>query len=302
MKKIITGLLAVILLIVFIMQLDNITDKLAKLLSREPNVIVVKPNSYYKKFDFKYIQESEEFIPYSKKDLRNIFYSILNNGYENFTFYCPSEYAECLTDVNSFSSDSNILTHINNFISPFNNFEDLKVIYDESGEVKVKINKLYLQEEINEINNKIDSIINNEITSDMEIEDKILKIHDYIINTTKYDEERINGNIIYKSNKAYGALIENHAICGGYADAMALFLNRWNIPNFKVASSTHVWNAVYINDQWLHLDLTWDDPVSEDRSIDTLLHKFYLIDTKTLEEYEITDHEFNKTIYREIAN
>ena len=135
----------------------------------------------------------------------------------------------------------------------------------------------------------------------MELEDKVLKIHDYIINNTKYDEDRINGIIKYKSNIAYGPLIENYGICGGYADAMALFLNKWNIPNYKVASSTHVWNAIYINEQWLHLDLTWDDPVSEDRSIDTLLHKFYLIDTRTLEDYEITDHDFNKTVYRELV-
>ena len=82
---------------------------------------------------------------------------------------------------------------------------------------------------------------------------------------------------------------------------MALVLDRLEVANFKVASSTHVWNAVLIDDEWLHLDLTWDDPVSVDHSKDTLLHKFYLINTETLEEFDINDHSFNKSVYRELA-
>ena len=130
----------------------------------------------------------------------------------------------------------------------------------------------------------------------MKTEDKILKIHDYIINTTKYDTDNSDS----KSSTAYGALINHKAVCGGYADAMALFLNKFNVPNFKIASNTHVWNAVYIDSTWLHLDLTWDDPVSSSGE-DTILHKFYLIDTPSLEKYKITDHEYDKTIYEELS-
>lgn len=83
---------------------------------------------------------------------------------------------------------------------------------------------------------------------------------------------------------------------------MAIFLNRWNVPNFKVASNTHIWNAVYINNKWLHLDLTWDDPVSINSDKNNLIHKFYLIDTETLESYNIDDHEFDKIIYQELLN
>ncbi len=302
MKKALTIIFFLAVTILMAFQIDPLTDKIATLLRREPKIIVSKPNSYYKKHNYKFVQETGDYIPYGKQDLLNIFYSILNSGYETFTFYCPSEYTECLKDVSSFNSESNILTHINNFVSPFNNFSDLKVISDETGEVTIKINKLYTSEEINAINNKIEKIIAEELQGEMSIEDKILKIHDYVISHTKYDEDRINDIIKYKSNIAYGPLMENYGICGGYADSMALFLNKWNVPNFKVSSSTHVWNAVYINEKWLHLDLTWDDPVSEDRSINNLLHKFYLIDTKTLEEYKITDHDFDKLIYRELAN
>ena len=66
-------------------------------------------------------------------------------------------------------------------------------------------------------------------------------------------------------------------------------------------SDTHVWNIVYINNKWLHLDLTWDDPVSLFSNVDNLIHKFYLIDTETLENYNIEDHNFDKYVYQEVA-
>ena len=33
----------------------------------------------------------------------------------------------------------------------------------------------------------------------------------------------------------------------------------FGIKNYKIASSNHVWNYVYIENNWYHLDLTWDE-------------------------------------------
>ncbi len=302
MKKLISLLLVILILSVLAFNIDYLTDKLASYLKHEPKVIINKSNNFYRNSGYAYVQESKDFVPYSKQDLKNIFYSVLNRGYRNFTFYCPSEYSECLNDINAISTNTEILTHINNFVSPFNNFKDIKVIYDEAGEVTIEVNKSYNENLVNQISVQIDLIISKIITDDMEIADQILAVHDYIINNTKYDVDRINNIIKYNSNIAAGPLLEGYGICGGYADAMALFLNKWNVPNFKVASSSHVWNALLINGQWLHLDLTWDDPVNENNDRDSLIHKFYLIDTKTLEGYQISDHDFDKAIYQELAN
>ena len=81
---------------------------------------------------------------------------------------------------------------------------------------------------------------------------------------------------------------------------MSIVLDKLGLDNYKVASKTHVWNAVKINAEWKHIDLTWDDPVSEDHSVNNLLHKFYLIDTPTLESFDIKDHSFDKSIYVEL--
>lgn len=295
-KNIITTLIVILIITFSAFNYNKIINYISRIFSKEPKVILNEPNAYYKKVSYDFVKESETFIPLSIQDIKDIFYSILNRGYDEFTFYCPSEYISCLDDVNSITNDANTLTHINNFVSPFNNFKAINVTYSQSGEVNIKIEKLYKNEDINTINNKIDEIIKENITEDMTAEDKILKIHDYIINNTKYDTNQTDS----KSSTAYGALINNIAVCGGYADSMALFLNRFNIPNFKIASSTHVWNAVYLDNAWVHLDLTWDDPVSSSGE-DTILHKFYLIDTPSLEKYKITDHEYDKTIYEELS-
>ena len=80
---------------------------------------------------------------------------------------------------------------------------------------------------------------------------------------------------------------------------MELFLERLNIKSYKISSDQHVWNAVYINGTWKHLDLTWDDPVAVDKT-DYLEHSYFLIDTNKLLQQERTQHTFNQEIYAEL--
>ena len=84
---------------------------------------------------------------------------------------------------------------------------------------------------------------------------------------------------------------------------MAVILTKLNVPNFKVASATHVWNAVYVDNTWLHLDLTWDDPVSTSGK-DILDHSYFLITNDRLEELDKenkNEHIFNKGTYYELT-
>jgi len=198
-----------------------------------------------------------------------------------------------------------LLTHLNNFVHPFNSFSSVNTDISDTGEITLKITYIYSKEEINKINSEVKNLINKLITNDLtEDYDKIKVIHDYIINNTKYD---INNNKDIKSYNAYGALFNHSATCNGYTDLMAIFLKEMGYENFKVATTTetsgHVWNAVKINNEWLHLDLTWDDPVSSDNK-DYLYHKYFLINTEELitADSNITskEHEFEPSIYTEL--
>jgi transglutaminase/protease-like cytokinesis protein 3 len=205
---------------------------------------------------------------------------VLNNGWSSFTFYCPDEYTDCLSDMTEISTDNSLLTNINNFVHPFNTFEHIKTTFDSTGEVTLTVTHLYDDKEINAINKVIDNFNANYINEQMTTNDKIKAFHDYVINNSKYDIERAQiGKSKYNSNIAYGTLVEGYSVCGGYSDAMAIYLFRLGVKNFKVSSADHVWNAVYLNDLWLHLDATWDDPYGNDGA-NYLITDYFLITRK----------------------
>lgn len=259
----------------------------------------LETNNYYLNNDYSFVQITNNFSPKSDNDVKNIYYTVLNSGMNNFTFYCTKEYKNCIDYVDYISNNQKLLSYINDFVPIYNSFRNIETEFDSLGKVNIKINHIYSENDINTINKKIDEIIKNEITDDMDDEAKIKTIHDYIINNTKYDVNRSdNGDTTYHSDTAYGALMEGFAICGGYADSMKLFLDRLGIPNFKVSSENHIWNAVYVNDNWYHLDLTWDDPVNKNGN-DVLDYNYFLIDTDELLGLEAEQHLFDRTVFSE---
>ena len=263
----------------------------------EDKITKLEKNNYYREYDFSYVQNIQTFNPKNKKDILNMYYTIVNSGMTNFTFYCPDEYITCLNDVNDLANDQNTVSNINNFVHPYNSFKTLKTETDTTGKVNIQIEKVYDDEMIIILNYKVNEIIKENITSAMDIKTKIKKIHDYIINTTSYDKERSDNKIIkYKSDNAYGVLIENYGLCGGYTDAMMLFLEKFKVPNYKIATENHIWNYVYIDNEWLHLDLTWDDPVSSDGK-NILDDSFFLITDDELKNTEKEEHIYNADIY-----
>lgn len=275
----------------------------------------VYANSIYaKKIDYSFVQNTESSTPYSKQDILNIVYTTINLGYDQYTFYCPSEYTNCIDDIREISNDANTLTHINNFVHPYNSFLNLSMSMKESGEITLYINYLYETRTINNINEEVISIQNKILNDNMSTTTKIKTVHDYIINNSKYDTaSTLEDYRVYSSSTAYGPLFEGLATCNGYTDLMAIFLTNIGVENIKIATTAndisysntgHVWNAVYIDNEWLHIDLTWDDPVSSDGK-NYLFHTYFLVTADELYNNDHTsttnyeEHNFNKTIYYE---
>ena len=316
MKRIITPIICFTAILVTLLNIDTITNKIVLVLNPTYKSSNNLNGISYKNGDFEFVSNTKNFTPYGKQDILNIFYTILNNGNETGTFYCPKEYKNCIDDVKNISKDQDLLTHLNNFLHPYKSFKKIKSDIYDTGEIQIKIDYIYSKEEINYLNTEIDKlikelIINNKDNKEDDKEktnedyDKIKIIHDYIISKTKYD---VDNNKEIKSYNAYGALKNHLATCNGYTDLMAIFLSKMGYENFKIATTNettgHVWNVVKINEEWLHLDLTWDDPVSSDGK-DYLYHKYFLINTEGLKKADenITskEHEFNLAIYNELA-
>lgn len=310
--KALKNLIVTVLLLLTIYGLFNYSEEIIQYLMinviYHDEILDKDANSYFKKLDYNYVQTTDNFYPNNKQDILNIFYTGLNKGFDEITFYCPTNYDDCLTDVDSLVNDNSALSYINNYVSTYNTYNKIYVNMNNFGRVNITINKIYDENTISAIDKEIDRIYNQLINENMTDEEKIRTIHDYIINHTDYDQERSNEiksnqitDDIHPSNTAYGPLFTGKAICGGYTDTMALFLDKMGIKNIKVASSNHIWNAVYINNEWKHLDLTWDDPVVINGD-STLTYNYFLINTNELKGKNDDQHNFDEKVFSELKN
>ena len=271
-----------------------------KYFEKKEKIVLGPGNEYSRKGKFNYVSTTSNFDPKSKEDIKRIYYTALDAGKNTFSFYCNEEYKTCLDDVNDLANNQKELSAINNFVHPFNSFKHIETTYDEYGKVTINIDKLYNENDIEVIKTKVAEIEKEIWTNSMSVEDKIKEAHNYIINHSKYDKERSDNQIVnYKSDSAYGTLLQGYSLCGGYTDSMALFLEDLNIKNFKVSSENHVWNALFLNNKWYHLDLTWDDPITNTGE-DILEYNFFLIDSKELKELEAEEHLYDEEIYSEL--
>lgn len=300
MKKFIFVLLVILLGVIYINRDTVILYIVKNFLYKE--TIVLEKNSYYKNDDFEFVKNTDSLTPTKKEDFDNIFYTILNSGETEVTIYCDTKYKDCIDDLNDYTKNSKNIETINNYVDPFNSFQNISISTDSFNRIVVDIEKTYTSEQISFIDNFLNKFINENINNSISDKDKIKIFHDYIINNTKYDSNyKINSDKkIYTGTpyNAYGILTEGKGICGGYSDIMAIYLNKLGIKNYKISSEEHIWNYVYVDNSWYHLDLTWDDPVTNTGE-DMLIYDFFLISSNQLEKKETSQHNYDKTLYLE---
>lgn len=251
-------------------------------------------NKYSKNTKYNYVNNTTNLIPKNKEELLNIYYSFINSGMEKINFTCDNSYVDCLKDLDKISRDQHTLSALNSFVHPYNSFNELKTSSNLLGNVTLISKKTYTQSEIYRLNEEIKKIDEEVIKGEKDPKKIITLLHDYIIDHTHYDEKE---NTKFKVNTAYGSLIQGKALCGGYTDALALFLDYYKIPNFKVTSEEHTWNAVKIKDKWYHVDLTWDDPVVP---IPRIFNNYLFLTTEELFKKDDKQHNFDKAIYSEV--
>ena len=307
MKKI--GVSTVILLILLVscyMYRTEIVSYVMSNVVQNKHVVAPDDNNYSDKFEFAFVKTTDNFHVTSRQDILDVIYTVLNSGENEFKFYCDINYDNCKDDLKQVSEDQSLLSAINNMVSPYNSYKKLYITINTYGEATITIDKLYNDTDIQVLNNKINEIKASIIKDNMTAREKIKVFHDYLVNHSTYDEERakliesgVDTAPRYNSHKANGPLLEGYALCSGYSDAMKIYLDELKIPNYKISNDKHIWNLVYIDGKWLHIDLTWDDPVTTDGT-NLLLDSFFLITTDELLKLDAENHGYNPDYYLEI--
>lgn len=255
-------------------------------------------NAYRKNENYEYLKINNDTKIKNIEDAKNAIYTFLDAGWQEYTVKCDPDYLNCTNDIKAMVENNTYLTDLSNFIHPFNTFERINTTFTSTGKITLKKSNRYKDEQITKINEKINEIYEKYYDPNKNVKENIKIFHDYIINNTKYDTKNVTGISDINSSTAYGVLFEGVGICSGYTDTMQLFLEKLKVKNYRISSSTHVWNLAFVEGKWLHLDLTWDDPISTN-NIETLSHNYFLIDANQLKNLNDKEHTFNDQIYIE---
>lgn len=262
-----------------------------------------KTNEYYLEDNFNYVDNYMGIGISNKIELINFIYYALNSGISSTERYIDRRYSNYQNDIDMLTINNGegfkeTISLLNNFVHPYNSSNNIKLTYGGDYTIGISINKAYSNDDIAAINEIVDKVIKEKLNNNMPTIEKIKIIHDYIIDNAEYDKLKYENknDTTYKSNTAYGVLVQGYGTCNGYADAMAIFLDKLNIINYKISNSEHIWNLVYLDGKWYHLDLTWDDPISD---VNINRDTYFLITTSELEELNDGTHKFDKSIYTE---
>lgn len=102
-------------------------------------------------------------------------------------------------------------------------------------------------------------ILSEIIGDDMNEDEKVRAIHDWIVLNTRYDTTGTG-------RSAYDVLTLGRAVCHGYTLIAFEMLREAGIESViveGVPAMNHIWNMAKICGNWYHLDVTYDDPVPD---------------------------------------
>lgn len=149
----------------------------------------------------------------------------------------------------------------------------------------------------------VKDILDSQITEGMSDYEKELALHDYLTTHCKYsaDTTQPAESDIYR---AYGALVNQDAVCNGYAEALQLLFACVGIRSEFVVGTAdgidHAWNLVEIDGKWYHLDATWDDPIPDQG--EKVLHPYFNVTDDIMAKNHTWDREAYPKAYSMDAN
>lgn len=117
-----------------------------------------------------------------------------------------------------------------------------------------------------QVQTRLDAFIQSVNTALSDFEKQVL-VHDWVVKNCTYNNEAIE-----MESTPYSAIVDGKASCEGYARAAKLALDALGVPcmlvsgkaeNEQGAEQNHMWNLVQIEGKFYHMDLTWDDPISQ---------------------------------------
>ena len=97
---------------------------------------------------------------------------------------------------------------------------------------------------------KIDEIAAAAKAASQDKTQQVKYVYDYLRQHIVYDES------VQKDSGSETALLKGKSVCMGFSRAFGEICRELNVPCVYVCSETHMWNTVYLNGVWKHVDVT----------------------------------------------
>ena len=217
----------------------------------------------------------------SEEEATRYFFEMALNGYYKFgimaedlsMLHTKEEYMELYPVILELEMED-VIHYNNGYYLAFNNVRLCQIDAEEMYAVETGDTSFLNEKEVKAYEKLLS------ITEELKLEgktdiDKIVAIHDYLVLNTAYDS-----NFHPDSHYVEGTLNNNLAVCSGYASAFRLLLMLQDIPCEYVWSEkgNHGWNLVQLDGKWYHIDVTWDDPVPDEKG--RLLYTHFMMTDK----------------------
>lgn len=122
--------------------------------------------------------------------------------------------------------------------------------------------------------------------------ERAVALHDYIILNTRYESTL---GIAARADATTKLLLDGRAVCDGYAHAYGMLLSMAGIENkFLIGKGDgieHIWNLVYLDGRWTHIDITYDDPKPDKDG--RVMHTYFGMSDARIS----SNHKWNRALY-----
>ncbi len=125
--------------------------------------------------------------------------------------------------------------------------------------------------------------------------EKARVLHDWLVNHCRFSGNAAPEELLPYT--AYGAFYSRDVVCNAYAHAYTMLMQAAGIPVLRITGTirdtngewSHAWNMVFVENQWLYVDVTWDDRNDKNPSYD-----YFLVTGEQLRK----DHVWSEQIYK----
>jgi len=141
------------------------------------------------------------------------------------------------------------------------------------------------------LDKEVDALLSELNLFDKTDYEKIVGVHDYMVENIKYDRDHLNEPKYYAQFSAYAALVDKKAVCNGYSALFNRLMTELEVECYAITSQklNHSWNSVKLDDQFYLVDVTWDATSGE--------NKYLLCGSKDFTGHKNSDDQYSDSCF-----